>query len=171
MSLPTKLLYLGAGFVLGALCAWDVPAAFGHETRSRYYTVRVCAWHYLDGSCHYTYHRRRRADPYRAPSRVYSYEHRRGPQCEDQVAVVGEEKYGTQRAKEAADQAWAERTRFLFGVRYMDLKNARTLTYECGRSSTGKRASEAVAGAAGAVLEQCELRATPCRAEREQGDR
>lgn len=169
MTIPTKVLFFSCGFIAGALCAWDVPAKA--QGASRYYTVRVCAWRYWDGSCHYTYHRRyRRAEGYHAPSRVYSW-HRRGPQCEEIVSVTGEEKYGTSRAREAADAAWAERTRFLFGVRYMDLKNAKHQAYECGRSSTGRRASEAAAGAVGQVLEQCELRATPCRAERDGGER
>lgn len=166
MNLAAKVMFFSAGFIAGALCAWDVPAKAQGA-----YTVRRCAWLNWDGSCHYTYHRRFHRPRYRTPSRVYSYERRIGPQCEDTIAVTGDEKYGTQRAKEAADTTWAERAKFLFGVRYMDLKNARHLTYECGRSSTGKRASEAVAGAAGQVLEQCELRATPCRAEREGGDR
>lgn len=177
MSLPAKLLYLGAGFVLGALCAWDVPAAFGHETRSRYYTVRVCAWHYLDGSCHYTYHRRRRAEPYRAPSRVYSYEHRERDRertwgrCRETVRAVGEERYGTDRAKESALANWMETVRREPGARYMDPKNAEAIIYECGRSSTGNRASEKTQDVLGRFLEQCEVRARPCRADKEDGAR
>ena len=132
--------------------------------------TRSCEWR---GDCREMYLRRRareRAAQARRAERVYSYE-KREQRCEAVIAVTGEEKYGTGRAKEAADSIWAERAKFLFGVRFMDLKNARHLSYECGRSSTGKRASEAVAGAAGQILEQCELKAVPCRAEVEGGER
>ena len=129
--------------------------------------TRSCEWR---GDCRAVYLRQRARERHRRAERVYSYE-KREQRCEAVIAVTGEEKYGTGRAKEAADSIWAERAKFLFGVRFMDLKNARHLTYECGRSSTGKRASEAVAGAAGQVLEQCELKATPCRAEAEGGER
>lgn len=124
---------------------------------------RSCEWR---GDCRRYYAQRHRP-------RVYNYIYRLpepGPECRESIAVTGDEKYGTARAKESADATWAERAKYLFGVRYMDLKNARNSTYECGRSSTGKRASEAVAGAAGQSLEQCELRARPCRAEREKGE-
>lgn len=93
---------------------------------------------------------------------------RREPRCVGRtISRVGEEKYGRERAKEAADTAWREEVRNRFGVRVMDLKNARGLTYECNQSATGNRASEKTAEGVGRVLEQCILDAEPCRAERE----
>lgn len=108
------------------------------------------------------------------PTRTYSYEQRDpsysyGPKCKESLAVVGEERYGNERAREAAAAIWMERVRFLHGVRYLDIKNARHTTYECSRSSTGNRASEKTQEVVGRYLEQCEVRATPCRAEREEG--
>jgi hypothetical protein len=155
----------------------------GKARAQSHHTVRVCAWLNWDGSCHYTYHRRRthtqhyRREVYREPSRVYSYERRERreerdytPICRTMVTAVGEEKYGADRAKEAAAATWMEAVRHNHGTKYMDPKNARHLSYECGRSSTGNRASEKAADTAGRFLEQCELRATPCRSEKETGN-
>jgi len=172
MNLPSKLLFFSAGFIAGALCTINVPA----KAQSAY-TVRVCAWHNWDGSCHYTYHRRRyRAPAYRAPSRVYSYERRiyeerTTERCRMEIKAVGEERYGTDRAKDSALAAWMEAVRREPGARYMDPKNAERLTYECGRSSTGNRASEKASDTVGRFLEQCEVRAKPCRADRDGGER
>ena len=161
MTLPAKALYFTCGFIAGALLAWDVPA------KAETYTVRRCAWLNWDGSCHYTYHRRR----YRPPTRVYSYERRVDPRCRETIRAVGEERYGTERAKEAALASWMEAVRREPGARYMDPKNATHLTYECGRTSTGNRASEKAQDTVGRFLEQCEVRAKPCRADRDGGER
>ena len=84
------------------------------------------------------------------------------------VSRVGEEKYGRDRAKDAAQAAWMEEVRNRFGVRFMDLRNAKQITYECGQSSTGNRASEKTADKLGSnVLEQCILEARPCRSKKE----
>lgn len=165
MSLPTKALFFAAGFVAGAIVTWDVPA------KAEGYTIRRCAWLNWDGTCHYTYHRRRYRTPSRA-ERVYSYEQRiHDSRCRTEVKAVGEERYGTDRAKDAALAAWMEAVRREPGARYMDPKNAERLTYECGRSSTGNRASEKASDTVGRFLEQCEVRARPCRAERDGGER
>jgi len=174
MTLPAKALYFTCGFIAGALLAWDVPA------KAETYTVRRCAWLNWDGSCHYTYHRRRVYRPaYRAPSRVYSYErriyddriHESTARCRESVKATGEERYGTDRAKDAALASWMEAVRREPGARYMDPKNAQNLTYECGRSSTGNRASEKASDTVGRFLEQCEVQARPCRADRDGGER
>ena len=124
MTVPTKLLFFAAGFVAGVIVAWDVPA------KAEGVTYRRCAWLNWDGSCHYTYHRRRAYRPaYREPSRVYSYERRVDPRCRETVQAVGEERYGTERAKEAALASWMEAVRREPGARYMDPKNATHLTY------------------------------------------
>lgn len=87
------------------------------------------------------------------------------------LSRVGEERYGRDRAKESAEQQWAEEVRSRYGVRYMDTRNARGITYECGRSSTGNRASEKTNEVVGRFLEQCVIEARPCRAEREGGEK
>jgi len=100
--------------------------------------------------------------------RVYGYrDERYDPQCRDFVTTVGEERYGRDRAKEAAEQQWMELVRARFGTKWMDLRNSRGGTWECGRSSTGNRASEKAQEVIGKFLEQCELKARPCRAELE----
>ena len=61
----------------------------------------------------------------RAP-RVYGYYHEeRSPQCREFVASVGEERYGRDRAKEAAEANWMEAVRARFGTKWMDLRNSR----------------------------------------------
>ena len=101
---------------------------------------------------------------------VRHYRAEEEPRCKSLVVTaIGEEKYGTDRAKEAAAATWMERVRFLYGVRFMDTRNAKHSSYECSRSSTGNRASEKTADLAGRFLEQCELRAEPCKAEKERG--
>jgi hypothetical protein len=100
--------------------------------------------------------------------RVYGYREREDDaQCKDFVTAVGEERYGRDRAKEAAEQTWMESVRSRHGVKWIDLRNSRGGTWECGRSSTGNRASEKAQEVVGKFLEQCELKARPCRAERE----
>ena len=106
-----------------------------------------------------TYERNWRDDRYR--------DERYDPQCRDFVTTVGEERYGRDRAKEAAEQQWMELVRARFGTKWMDLRNSRGGTWECGRSSTGNRASEKAQEVIGKFLEQCELKARPCRAELE----
>jgi hypothetical protein len=102
----------------------------------------------------------------------YRYDDRRndwrgGQECRDMLQAVGEERYGRDRAKESAEQQWMEAARNRYGVRWMDLRNSRGGTWECGRSSTGNRAMEKAADVAGRFLEQCVLRSRPCRAELE----
>lgn len=155
------LLLAAAGVTGGIILAQTIPArAQDHE---RWWPRKGCEWR---GDCKRYYGHR-----HRAPSRVYSYEHRLPVEarCKEPLTAVGEERYGSERAKEAATSIWMERVRFLHGIRYMDPKNARNLTYECGRSSTGNRASEKTAEVTGRYLEQCEVRGQPCRAEKEEG--
>ena len=97
----------------------------------------------------------------------YNYRSDGLPACHSPVIRVGEERYGRDRAKESAEQQWMEEVRNRYGVRYMDTRNARRATYECGRSSTGNRASEKTNEVVGRYLEQCTLEAQPCRGEKE----
>lgn len=134
----------------------------GQYFRQRTYTPR-----------HYELHRFRppevRYDRRDGPP-IY-HDERFAPECRELVITVGEERYGRDRAKEAAEQAWMEETRSRFGARYMDLRNSHGGTWECGRSSTGNRASEKAQDLVGKFLEQCTLRAKPCRAELERVNR
>ena len=101
--------------------------------------------------------------------RVYGYQRQEeyGRQCQEFVVAVGEERYGRDRAKESAEQSYMEIVRNKHGVKWMDLRNSVGGTWECGRSSTGNRASEKAQEVIGKFLEQCELKARPCRAELE----
>lgn len=109
------------------------------------------------------YHRRK---PRHIELRAYR-DDRYDQQCKDYVTAVGEERYGRDRAKEAAEATWMEAVRARYGTKWMDLRNSRGGTWECGRSSTGNRASEKAQDMVGKYLEQCELKARPCRAELE----
>ena len=61
--------------------------------------------------------------------------------------------------------------RFHHGVKFSDLTYARDVEFTCAKSSTGERASEKIVGAltGGRSLQQCEVEAKPCRAERVNG--
>jgi hypothetical protein len=110
---------------------------------------------------------------YRSPREVILEREVENPRrhCEAPVHAVGLEKYGHERAKESADAQWAEAVRARMGGRHMDIRNAMGVAYECWQSSTGNRASEKTGEAVGGKLEQCEVRAVPCRAAREGAER
>lgn len=129
-----------------------------------------CDWWELDCRKRRHYHHR----TYRRATIHYHSQYRdipreRDDRCRPAVTAVGEEKYERPRAQEASLASWMEAVRRNHGGKYMDPKNARHLSYECNRSSTGNRASEKTADLAGRYLEQCEVRAQPCRADREDG--
>ena len=126
-----------------------------------------CEW--WENCPRYRYRYRRHA--HRLPAvRVYGYRERENG-CGEFVSAVGEERYGRDRAKEAAEAMWMEAVRARYGTKLMDLRNSRGGTWECGRSSTGNRASEKAQDLVGKFLEQCELKAKPCRAELEKVDK
>ncbi len=93
------------------------------------------------------------------------------PDCKPFVSATGDDKYGQERAKESAEQRWMDEAKNKFGVKYMDSRNARDGTFECGRSASGSRASEKAAEGVGLFLEQCEMVARPCRSRRERIDK
>jgi hypothetical protein len=92
---------------------------------------------------------------------------RDGDFCKGIVVSTGHEAYGRTKAKEEGEQAWMEETKSKYGARYMDLRNARRVSYECYRSSTGNRASEKAQDVVGRFLEQCRIEARACRADKE----
>lgn len=169
MTYGQKFMWFALGLLSGVILMWAVPA----RAQDGWLPTSRCEWRHGKERCarrHRTgaveYHwTSRQREPTR--ERVYSYEHR--SRCLNDVHATGEERYGSDRAKEAATATWMERVRFLHGTRYMDPKNSRHLSFECGRSSTGNRASEKTAEVTGRYLEQCEVRAQPCRAESEGG--
>lgn len=112
----------------------------------------------------------RRVPIYHAPRHITLEYGVRSPECKPTMKAVGVEKYSPDEAREAADQTLRELIRFHWGVKYMDLRNARRLTYLCGQSSTGGRKSEKAAAIAGGVLHQCEVEAIPCLSDKERGD-
>lgn len=89
------------------------------------------------------------------------------PDCRPWVAATGHEAYSRVKAKEQGEQAWMEEVRAQWGARYMDPREAASLSYECYRSSTGNRDSEKSADLVGKVLEQCRVEAKPCLATKE----
>lgn len=94
-----------------------------------------------------------------------------GPRCLDRLmSAVGPEAFNVDKAKEAADSMLMETIRAKFGSRYMDLRFAEALTYECWRSATGNRISEKAADFGGGGLQQCQITGRPCRSKQEVAD-
>lgn len=103
---------------------------------------------------------------YRQATRVYSYSRRydedRETVCRDMQRVVGDQHLTVEGAKKAANDAWAGTVRFHYGEKFMDLSNARRLTYTCSRSSI----KEGGVATLGQTLTRCEVEAMPCHAPR-----
>lgn len=164
-----KLIALTPLVILILLLSWPAQADTDRAEIRRMLVSSCKFW----GTCGQYF--RPKAQPYRQyelrAERVYGYHRddrgRYAPDCRDIVVGVGEERYGRDRAKESAEQTWMEIVRSKCGARFMDLRNADRGTWECGRSSTGNRASEKAQELVGKFLEQCTLRAVPRRAELE----
>ena len=114
-----------------------------------------------DGRC---FRPTRHARPYRDPTRVYSYVRRAEEDitCRDTRRVVGDQHLTVDGAKKAANDAWAGAVRFHLGEKFMDLANARHITYTCSRSSI----KEGGVTTLGQTLTRCEIEAQPCHAPR-----
>lgn len=110
-----------------------------------------------------------RLPEHEGPSRVYGYE-RREVEVERRhcphpmLRQVGNQHLTVDGAKKAADDAWAGDVRFRHGEVFMDLNNARDVTYTCSRSSI----KEGGVTTLGQSLTRCEIRGTPCKAPRSQ---
>ena len=161
------------------LCAWAVlltPQTLQAQDDSAWIrrTIRAtaksnCAWY---GDCErwYRYKAWRERQAYlrriareREPTRVYAYErrddderYRTGSECRDMRRVVGDQHVSIAGAQAEADKAWAQDVRFHLGERYMDVRHAADVDYECTRSSVGQTL--------GQVFHRCLIRAKPCRA-------
>jgi len=130
---------------------WDTCGMYAKPRPRRYEELR-------------RYEIERRYEP-----RVYGYrEEYEAHDCKPMITATGDEKYGKDRAKEDAEGRWMESVKGKWGPKYMELRYSIDGTWDCGRSSTGNRASEKAAETLGKFLEQCELKARPCRAELEQ---
>lgn len=103
------------------------------------------------------------------PPRVYGYERREAEverrHCpHPMLRQVGNQHLTQDGAKKAADDSWAADVRFRHGEVYMDLNNARDVSYTCSRSSI----KEGGVTTLGQSLTRCEIRGVPCRAPRTQ---
>jgi hypothetical protein len=116
-----------------------------------------------DGHC-VRAHRIARYAPHHA-ARVYSYLRRaeEDNDCREIRRVVGDQHLTVDGAKKSANDAWAGAVRFHLGEKFMDLSNARHITYTCSRSSI----KEGGVTTLGQTLTRCEIEAQPCPAPRE----
>ena len=111
--------------------------------------------------------------PEREPTRVYGYARRedddQGGDCKPVRRMVGQQALSVDGAKKEANEAWAAAVRFHHGEKYLDLANARRVTYSCSRSSI-KEAGTSVT-TLGQAFTRCEIEATPCSPQRDREDR
>lgn len=75
--------------------------------------------------------------------------------CLDPVKVVGSQDIRLEAAEDSAKKAWSEHVRWESGEAFMDISNSIDYKSRCSRSSVGE--------ALGAVLNRCEISASPCR--------
>jgi hypothetical protein len=111
--------------------------------------------------------------PEREPTRVYGYARRddnrddRGGDCKPVRRIVGQQHLTLDGAKKEANDAWAGAVRFHHGEKYLDLANARRVTYTCSRSSI----KEGSVTTLGQTFTRCEVEATPCHPPRDREER
>jgi hypothetical protein len=86
-----------------------------------------------------------------------------GPRCRDVRRTVGQQHLTLEGAKREANDAWAALVRFHLGEKFIDLTNARHVTYSCSRSSI----KDASVTTLGQTFTRCEIEAQPCRPRRE----
>ena len=162
-----------AAILLGSL-AWMVSAAHAEDdtdTRWVRKTIRQqyqsCDW---TGYCYRAWRWREIRVP---ATRVYGYARRdhderdRGDRCKHLRRMVGQQHLTVDGAKKEASDAWAGAVRFHHGEKYIDLANARELSYTCSRSSI----KEGGVTTLGQTFTRCEIEAIPCRPVREREGR
>lgn len=126
--------------------------------------VRVCDWY----GCTYQWrHHHIQRPRYYAPPREREYElrdyrHSERRDCQDTRRVVGNQHLTVDGAKKAADDAWAGDVRFRYGELFMNLDNARHVSYTCSRSSIKEPGITTL----GQTFTRCEIQAAPCKAPR-----
>ncbi len=169
------LIVSGVLFVFGMLTA---RVARAEDYRCSYVRQTYPAWDSWQGivvtrerwvrRCHrnHTYYL-----PERAPTRVHAYTRRddddRGGDCKPVRRIVGDQHLTLDGAKKAANDAWAGAVRFHHGEKYLDLANARRVTYTCSRSSI----KEGSVTTLGQTFTRCEVEATPCHPPRDREER
>lgn len=166
---PVTLLFAAAAIVVpiqaqSQNAPWaDRAFGFATDPRPRYGPV-YCE---SDGRCYrdvtyngYTYVKRH----HRKGTRVYGYTRysNESASCRETRRVVGDQHLTVEGAKKAANDAWSGTIRFHLGEKYMDLGNARHITYTCSRSSI----KEGSVATLGQTLTRCEIEAQPCAAPR-----
>ena len=136
------------------------------EWWSTCYRYRYDAWEARQRQVRVIY----RQAPRRYDPPVYAYRRERedddrgrGRHCRESYRTVGNQHVAVQGAKAEADKAWIQAIRFHHGEKYMDMANAKGVSYTCSRSSVGETL--------GQTFSRCEIEARPCRAEREDGER
>jgi hypothetical protein len=166
-------------FVFGVLIARTAKAQ-DQDARWVYRTIRqqyVAYDHWTGHYVHrYRYVRQRIRNhayylPEREPTRVYGYTRRedddRGGDCKPVRRIVGQQHLTLEGAKKEANDAWAGAVRFHHGEKYLDLANARRVTYTCSRSSI----KEGGVTTLGQTFTRCEVEATPCHPPRDREER
>jgi hypothetical protein len=90
-----------------------------------------------------------------------------GPRCRDVRRAVGQQHLTLEGAKREANDAWAGMIRFHLGEKFIDLNNARHISYTCSRSSIK---AEGAVTTLGQTFTRCEIEAQPCRPRRESSE-
>jgi hypothetical protein len=140
---------------------WEVRLVGYHQDGRPHYARVYCR---ANGTC---YRPRRYARNYNNGTRVYGYVQRESEDfgaCREIRRVVGDQHLTVDGAKKAANDAWAGAVRFHLGEKFMDLNNARHITYTCSRSSI----KEGGVTTLGQSLNRCEIEAQPCHPQRQQ---
>jgi hypothetical protein len=169
------LLVSGVLFVFGMLTA---RVARAEDYRCSYVQRSYPAWDSWQGAVvtRWRYERRCFRNhvyryPEREPTRVYGYTRRddddRGGDCKPVRRMVGQQHLTLDGAKKEANDAWAGAVRFHHGEKYLDLANARRVTYTCSRSSI----KEGSVTTLGQTFTRCEVEATPCHPPRDREER
>ena len=104
---------------------------------------------------------------------VRAWQHHEEPRndCRPVISVVGTEHLNEENAKTAAQRAWMDQVRFMWGERFMNLDKSHKLKTVCTRSSTGDSATakllDKISEGSG-VLTRCQIEARPCSVEPEE---
>jgi hypothetical protein len=145
---------------------WEIRQVGKHKDGRPHYARVYCR---SDGRC---YRPQRRAQAPANPARVYGFVQRHGlddgaSTCREVRRAVGDQHLTVDGAKKAANDAWAGTVRFHLGEKFMDLANARQVSYTCSRSSI----KEGGVTTLGQTLTRCEIEAQPCHPQREGGEK
>jgi hypothetical protein len=140
---------------------WEIRKVGYHKDGRPHYARVYCR---SDGRC---YRPRRQAQAPGNPARVYGFVQRQNfddfGTCREVRRAVGDQHLTVDGAKKAANDAWAGTVRFHLGEKFMDLGNARQVSYTCSRSSI----KEGGVTTLGQTLTRCELEAQPCHPARQ----